>query len=468
MTMSRRMFLQGAGAALVVAPVFMSASARAQAANIAGLSGQGMITITSTGVTVSQQAALESAALQIAKTAPSRAAANATLTQIARTVVLYAPRAGIWGLAAGLAVGGAYWLATGQSPLDFAVTLAAGQVGIYVKKPCSCAETPMNMGSYPDTVTMGFYKLNGCSDTIYYRASVVSTVAARSNSSPGPEWSGVYTQTLSGGQYRHFYTRAVHVDPVGCQTEGLHLPSTVEYSRSLSSADKLKTVSAALMSALGLSAWKWTSAPITAGGGDYGGAGAASGWFDPPQALIDEVTKAPLAAASPVAPLNYFGSAAEPSPITVSDLFASWPTGQADPGQFQFSDEVRFPGESGYQPPEGPEPEEPEEPTEPEAGEWDWTKFLPNSPNFNLPSLPDLSFPALTDFAPPSLGGPALSASCADPSLTFSMLTGAGASTAPHTLSLPLCSMVDAVAPVAASTSIIAASIHSIKKFMEL
>lgn len=191
----------------------------------------------------------------------------------------------------------------------------------------------MNTGSYPDTVTMGFYKLNGCSDTIYYRASVVSTVAARSNSSPGAEWSGVYTQTISAGQYRHFYTRAVHVDPVGCQTEGLYLPSTVEYSRSLSSADKLKTVSAALMSALGLSAWKWTSAPISGGGGDYGGAGAAAGWFDPPQVLVDEVTQAPLAAASPVAPFNYFGSAPEPSPITVSDLFASWPTGQALPHQ---------------------------------------------------------------------------------------------------------------------------------------
>ena len=359
---------------------------------------------------------------------------------------------------------------TGQSPLDFAVSLVASERGIYVKRPCSCAETPMNSGSYPDSVVMGWFKLNGCSDTVYYRVSVVSHLSSRSNSSPGSEWSGVYTQTVSAGQYRHFYTRSVHLDPVDCQTTGLHLPSSVEYSRTLSASDKLKAVSSALMAALGLSVWKWTSAPIAAGGGDYGGAGAASGWIDPPHALIDQVTQAPLAEASPVPRLPQNGSAPEPSSITVGDLFAAWPTGQADPGAFEFSNEVKFPGETGYTPPAGPdpeEPEEPEEPVEPGQGEWDWTKFLPSSPNLNLPTLPELSFPTMTDFMPPVLAGATVTAVCVDPVLAFNMPTGAAAQT-PISLALPFCAPIDALSPIVSSTTVAGASITAIKKFLEI
>ncbi len=462
---SRRRFLLGAGA--VVAVSALPFRVRAQGtATVLGLSQSGIPIIPETvgGVTLtrSQVSTLNRVALQIAKNAPSRAAANGTLSAVVRSVVSYAPRAGIYGIAAAAAIGGAYYLFTGNSPLDPLMNLTFGESGMYVKYPCACGDVPLQSGSYPDSVTMGYYKQSTCTNTVYYRIAVVTNSSTTSSGRPDANWSWGHTQNLGGGQYRHFYTRSIVMEPQTCASQSLHLPGNTDWGKTLSETDKLKALSGAALDALGLSAWSWTADPALGGGGGFGGGGAGGSWVDPPQALKDQVTQAPLNDAAIVSPLPYTGTDPDPTPPTVGQMLDTWPT-QGDPGPVEYPSSVKFPEDDGYVAPGDGGTEEP--PTEGEGD--DWTSWLPSAPNFGLPGLPDLGFPEMVDWSPSALTGPSFATSCVNPAVAFTFDVGAYGSY-PINLALPACEYLMPLGTYIKPAVIAGASIVAAKKVLDL
>lgn len=494
--LTRRRFLGGAGALGLTIGLGVPAFAQQGGTTILRLSQNGYVMMPSSvnGVALKagQKRALSRIGTDIARRAGSRAAANATMNTVARTMIMGTARAGLYGIGAAVIIGGVYSLVTGTNPLDLLLDLtgAGGSEGpaVSVKVPCSCSEvSQVNSGSYPDNVPMGWSKPSNCSNTIVYRAVVSSTNSSNSASRPAG-WNWAHTQTIPGvggaNTYRHFYTRTVTLPTTGnCGTDYLPIPGNVDLASSLSAADKLKVAAGAAMDALAASFYELVDSftdgsrdpanpygGFGGGGGGFGGGGAGGSWVEA-EPLVADAAEAGAAATPPqdafIPPLPYTGTETDDPPPTIGDFFESWDPAP-DPGNFEYPPEVLFPEDPGYEDPD-PTPTPTPTPTDPPGdGEgWDWTSWLPDVPDFNLPGLPSLEAPDLLDWAPGALQPSTVSVACVDPSIAFDLPSFFGASSAVN-MTFPACQFANAAAPIVSTGTIAGASILSIKKVMDL
>jgi len=495
--LSRRRFLYGAGALGVVAGLGVPAFAQGTGPTQLKLTSGGYVKFPS-GVQANtgQRVVLGRIATDIARRAPSRAAANASINTVARTLIMGSARGGLYGIGAAVVIGGVYSLVTGTNPLDLLLDLSgAGSDGssVSVSVPCSCSDVPTLSGSYPDTVTMGWSKASNCSTSITYRVKVVASSetsaspGSTSANSPGAGWNWAHTSSRGGGVYWHFYSKNVPLPSTqGCGTQYLEIPGNVDLSSSLSASDKLKVASGAAIDAIAASVYELLDSfhdgsrnPADAyggfagGGGGFGGGGAGGSWVDAEPLVSDAVAVG--AAATPsqetiIPPLPQTGTETDDPPPTVGDFFETWDPAP-DPGNFEFPPEVLFPEDPDYPDPE-PTPTPTPTPTDPaEPGEgWDWTSWLPDVPDFGLPSLPSLTAPELLDWAPGALSASTITVACVDPDIVIGLPDFFASFGAPTSISqtLAACQFADAVAPIVSTGTVAGATIISAKKVLEL
>lgn len=476
MRVTRRALLCGAGASIVASALPFRAFAQGQTTTVLGLTKNGYImfpeTVNGVALSKAQRAALGRIGTQIALSSGSRVAAEATMSTIVRTTVMGAARFGLYGLAAGVAIGGIYCMVTGTNPLDLLLNLsgAGTDKGVSLAVPCSCNDSrvALNSGTYPDTITMGWVKTSSCSTQISYRISLVDGVSSTSPANHGLEsgWSWSYTQNLGNGSYRHFYTKAVTIPTTAyCGSEFLTVPGNAELDRSLSNADKAKVLANSALDAMGVSLWDavdktvqankngttWTGGGFTGGGGGSTGGGGATGyWDDPAPAKAKANTKGaetPRTQDGFIGPLPTKGTLDDLPNPTVGESASPW-TPQGDPGNFSFPPEVKFPDDSPTgTPTPTPTPTPGATPTPIPTGEGsDWTKWLPSLPTLGLPSLPDMSLPEMATLAAPTVAAPTFAATCVDPGFSFQYptWTGGGIGWGNATLNFPMCNLVAA------------------------
>lgn len=479
MRVTRRALLCGAGASIVASALPFRAFAQTTGTTtVLGLTKNGYImfpeTVNGVALTKAQRAALGRIGTQIAQQSGSRVAAEATMSTIARTAIMGTARLGLYGLAAGVAIGGIYCLVTGTNPLDMLLNLtgAGTDKGVALSTPCSCNDSrvQLNSGSYPDTVTMGWVKNSSCTTQISYRISLVDSISTTSPAAHGLEsgWAWAHTQNLANSSYRHFYTKTVNIPTSAyCGTEFLTVPGQAEMDRSLSNADKAKVLANSALDAMGISLWDavdkarqqpdttWTGGGFTGGGGgSFGGGGATGYWDDPAPAKQKANTKgaeSPRTQDGFIKPLPVKGTLDDLPNPTFGDAGSPW-TGAADPGNFAFPPEVKFPDDTPTgtptptpTPTPGSTPTPTPTPTPSGEGS-DWTKWLPSMPTLGLPSLPDMSLPEMATLAAPTIAAPTFSATCVNPGFSFQYptWTGGGIGWGNATLAFPMCDLVAA------------------------
>jgi uncharacterized membrane protein YgcG len=349
---SRRSLLAGGAAFCVLAP----RTAFAQTTTPLGLSSTGHIIVDSASMTGAQRAAFGSIATAVARAAPSRAAATATINAVASRMMFLAPSAGLGLLAfvgAAAVAGTAYYLYTGNNPIDGLLDLATpgspmlefkysgGCDGVPKRSAGSALEAGIMVGIFndvPDNSTT-------CVLRHTYRQSVGQP--ATSSSCPlAPQVTG-YSKIREVGKYNAsgkcssidvWYSKLL--DSAGGSVK---VPANADLKNSLSTAQKLKVLSESTVNFMGVGGWEdyqgWADGGFTGGGGgDFGGGGASGTWGDNVPAEIK--TGASVRG-------GVSGTGSKPSP-TMEDAIAN-PTPYRPP-TFSYPSQPMFPDDPGFNP----------------------------------------------------------------------------------------------------------------------
>lgn len=475
--LTRRAFLGATaigGVALVVGRVYATGTATVLSVT---KSGYVLLPETVNGVPLTriQRAVLGRVGTSIARTAPTRAAANATLSAVVRTAMTGSMRFGVYGLAAAAAIGGVYYLATGQNPLDPLLNLALGDSttnGLTLSVPCDCTAMPLNGGSYPDTIVMGWFKTaNTCNSLVGYRVATIGSTSTGSdpaNGRPDSSWTPAYAQNLGNGQWRHFFTKT-GISTANCSTDKINLSGLTDIDRTLSTTDKAKLLAQNALDALGISLWtgvgkgaSWTGGGFTGGGGgSFGGGGASgSGWTDPAPAA----TKAKNTALTGqvIEPLTKKGTADDAPTPTVKEAYDPW-TPTADPGLVEYPPDVPFADD----PPPTPTPTPTSSPTPTPTGTPTPTPTGAATPLAvdwgPAPTTPDPAAPEAMSWTPTPFTAPSAPGACGGLPYNFSSVLGPGTQGV-----INPCPVLDAARPVVRPVAIAGWTFFAFTKLLDL
>ena len=290
----------------------------------------------------------------IAAKAGTRAAATESLNLFAGRFLGLALRASPIALALAAGLGGAYYLFTGENPLDGLLDLTVGNSAVELRYAVTCegytASTgkvstgDARLGPYNNTASTG-----GCSPRTRMVVELDTSTNPNQSAMTADGWAseGSYPYrpdpAVNKLSYKFYYTKAI--PPGGI----IRYPPGADLKNMLTAEQKAKVIGEGALNAISAGAWKdaqgWADGGFTGGGGGSTGGGGATGSWEP-------YDGAAVLNGNTTVRGGVKGSTPPRATPTVGDLVEPRPSNTTPP-KFTYPADPIFPDDAGYNPSAG-------------------------------------------------------------------------------------------------------------------
>lgn len=286
-TLTRRGLLLGVGAIAFLPPTRLWAQTGAETLII---TSRGSVMVRAgSALSAADSAILGRVGTAIAAKATTRAAATETMNLFAGRLLSLTLRASPIALALAAGLGGAYYMFTGENPLDGLLDLTVGNSAVELRYQAACGNMQVSTGrvSTGDIAPLGPFNSSttgGCTPRARMMVELDTSSNPNGSSLTADGWvsEGTYSYrpdpAVNKLSYRFYYTK-----PLSTAGGVIRYPKGANLKDMLTASQKAQLITEGALNAVSAGAWKeaqgWADGGFTGGGGgEFGGGGATGTW----------------------------------------------------------------------------------------------------------------------------------------------------------------------------------------------